>query len=148
MAELSSYMRNFREFQDYWFDLQERTDAYGSPIEGDRLDSDGFEPHELMGHSVTALGDPGWAIYEDIHEYGEAEVVQFLVEDAIENDSPEKAGVYWNQFQKADSILRNPEEELFPELNDSGMSEEEINHVREQYEQHVEPLLDGSMFEE
>ncbi len=108
MSELNSYTHNFREFQHYWFDLQEKIDSYARPIPGRKLDSDNYEPHELMAHSMTALGDPGQAIYGDIHEHGENEVENFLVEDAEGKDEAEEADVYWQQFQEADQALRNP----------------------------------------
>ena len=148
MAEMNSHVGNFREFQDYWFDLQEKIDAYGSPVEGQKLDSDNFDNYEIIGHSMAHLGDPGWSIYEDIDEHGEAEVAHFLVENAIERGCPEQAGVYWEMFQEADEALRNPEDEILSELDDKGMSQEGLDHIMDQYEEHVEPLLDGSMFED
>lgn len=148
MSELNSYMHNFREFQGYWFSIQEKIEDLELGVLGDRLDSGNLEPHEFIGNDMAALGDPGWVIYEDIHEHGEAEVAHFLVEDAISEGEPKKAGVYWEKFQEADEALENAEDQIFSRLDEAGMEDKYVDHIRNQYEEHVEPLLDGSMFEE
>lgn len=139
-------MDEFREFQDYWFNLQEKIDAYGTPIQGERLQSDKFEPHELISQSIASLGDPGYTIYEKIDEHGEAKTIQFLIEDSIRRAEPEKAGLYWEKFEEADKALRNPEDSIFSRLEESGMAEEKVDYVRRGYQLHIEPLLDGSTF--
>lgn len=120
-------------------------------FEEERLDSkqlkgDSFEPHELMGHRIAALGDPGWAIYEDIDSYGQGDVLLALTEDLIEKDEEELVGSYWRQFQEADTDLNNPDEHIYSRLDEAGMDEENIQYLEDEYEQHIQPILEGTAF--
>jgi hypothetical protein len=149
MTDSSVTAGTFDEFFEYFFDLEEMLSDYEEGrMDTKRFEGDRFERYERLGHKMAHLGDPGWAIYEDIDQYGEAEVLKALTEDLIEKGEEQRAGSYWRQFQEADGTLRNPETNIYDRLEDAGMEPENIDHVRNQYEEHFAPLLDGSMYEE
>lgn len=149
MTESSVTVRTFDEFFEYFFDLEEMlTDYEEGRMDTKRFEGDRFENYERIAHKIAHLGDPGWAIYEEINEYGEADVRLALTQDLMEKGDEESDGHYWRQFKEADEMLRNPETNIYERLKDAGMEPENVDNVREQYEEHFAPLLDGSMFEE
>lgn len=149
MSDIPVNKVQFDELFEYFFDFEEMMEDYeNGRIDTKRFEGDGFEVHERIGHKFAAMGDPGWSIYEMVDESGEAEVLLELTEDLMEKGEEEHAGHYWRQFQEVDSTLRNPEEEIYSPLRDAGMNDDEVAYLEDEYQEHIEPLLDGTMFED